>query len=57
MPRWEYSPDMTPILIDLLHAYLQGKATTAALEVASREDPAAKDLILDTKSFLRGQEQ
>lgn len=57
MPRWEYSPDMTPILIDLLHAYLQGKATAAALEEASREDPAAKDLIFDTKSFLRGQEQ
>lgn len=55
MPRWDYSPNMTPLLIDLLHAYLQGETSQAALEEASREDPAAKNLMLDTKSFLRGQ--
>jgi len=55
MPRWEYSPDMTPILIDLLQAYLQGKASRDALEEASKENPDAKNLMLETKSFLRGQ--
>lgn len=55
MPRWDYSPKMTPVLIDLIEAYLRGDTSAQALEEASREDPVAKSLMLDTKSFLRGQ--
>lgn len=53
-PRWARDPDMTPVLIDLLRAYLQGKTSQEALLQASREDPELIDLMLDTKAFLRG---
>jgi hypothetical protein len=53
-PRWARDPDMTPVLIDLLRAYLQGKTSQEALLKASREDPELFDLMLDTKAFLRG---
>ncbi|MFK7830510.1 MAG: delta-aminolevulinic acid dehydratase [Congregibacter sp.] len=53
-PRWARDPDMTPVLIDLLRAYVQSKASRAALKKASREDPELIDLRLNTKAFLRG---
>ncbi len=57
MPRWEYQPDMTPVLIDLVSGYLNGEVTLAALIEASKENPAVKELMLNTRSFLRGQDQ
>ena len=57
MPRFYHQPDMSPVLIDLIAGYLNGKVSPAALAEASRERPDAVDeLILDTRSFLRGQE-
>jgi len=53
-PRWAREPDMTPVLIELLRAFLRKEATSEALLEASREDPALTDLMLDTKAFLRG---
>jgi hypothetical protein len=53
-PRWARDPDMTPVLMDLLRAFLRGEASSEALLKASREDPALTDLMLDTKAFLRG---
>ena len=44
---------MTPVLLDLLADYVAGKADVQALLDASREDPAARQLMLDTKAFLR----
>jgi len=55
MPRWEYQPEMTPVLITLIQGYLEQRIPLEALIEASKEDPAVKDLMLDTKSFLRGQ--
>lgn len=52
-PRWERDPKMTPVLLDLLAAYVRGEATTAELLAASREDPALRELMLDTRAFLR----
>ena len=44
------------MLVDLVAGYLQGSISTEALVEASRERPEAVDeLILDTRSFLRGQ--
>jgi len=52
-PRWVRDPKMTPVLIDLLAAFIAGRVDAEALAKASREDPAARELMLDTKAFLR----
>ena len=57
MPRFYHQPQMSPVLIDLIAGYLDGAVPETALVEASRERPDAVDeLILDTRSFLRGQE-
>lgn len=56
MPRWAYDPKMNPVLIDLISGYLDGSLPIESLQEASQEDPAARELLLDTKSFLRGQD-
>jgi hypothetical protein len=53
-PRWVREPQMTPVLLDLIADYVQGKVDSQALATASRADPAARELMLDTKAFLRG---
>ena len=56
MPRFYHQPDMSPVLVDLIAGHLKGTVSTEALTEASRERPEAVDeLILDTRSFLRGQ--
>jgi hypothetical protein len=56
MPRFYHQPDMSPVLVDLVVGHLTGTVSTEALAEASRERPEAVDeLILDTRSFLRGQ--
>ena len=56
MPRFYHQPDMSPVLVDLVVGHLKGTVSTEALIEASRERPEAVDeLILDTRSFLRGQ--
>ena len=58
MPRFYHQPDMSPVLIDLIDGYLQGTVSEAALIEASREHPnEVNKLILDTRSFLRGQDK
>ena len=58
MPRFYHQPDMSPVLIDLIDGYLKGTVSEAALVEASRERPdAVNELMLDTRSFLRGQDQ
>lgn len=52
-PRWERDPKMTPVLLDLLAAYIRGDTSQDALRQASREDPALRELMLDTSEFLR----
>lgn len=56
-PRWERDPPMTPVLLELLAAYVAGEVDRNALLQASREDPAIKELMLDTRAFLRGDEE
>lgn len=55
-PRWAREVEMTPVLIDLLRAFLNGTASADALAEATKENPELNELLLDTKSFLRGQE-
>ena len=56
MPRFYHQPDMSPVLVDLVTGFLKGTISTETLTEASRERPEAIDeLILETRSFLRGQ--
>ena len=52
-PRWVRDPQMTPVLLDLLADFVAGETDAGALLQASREDPAARELMLDTRAFLR----
>ena len=56
-PRWDHNPDMTPVLLDLIDQYVNGEVSADALLQASREDPELRDLMLDTRAFLRGDEE
>lgn len=51
-PRWAREPEMTPVLLDVLEAYVAGRIDKAALKEASREDPALRELMLNTRQFL-----
>ncbi|MEM1113416.1 MAG: delta-aminolevulinic acid dehydratase [Pseudomonadota bacterium] len=53
-PRWDYAPKMNPILIDLVSDFVNGSLSAEALTEATKEDPALRDMMLDTKAFLRG---
>ena len=53
-PRWVHDPRMTPVLIDLVAAFVAGRTDANTLLEASREDPALRELMLDTRAFLRG---
>lgn len=56
MPRFYHEPDMSPVLVDLVEGYVKGTVSSDVLTEASRERPeAVNELILDTRSFLRGQ--
>lgn len=52
-PRWVRDPKMTPVLLDVVADYVDGKLNRQQLLEASREDPALRELMLDTRSFLR----
>jgi hypothetical protein len=56
-PRWAREPDMQPVLLELLAAYLRGDADRAALKEATQKDPALDALMLDTRAFLRGDDE
>lgn len=52
-PRWDRNPNMSPVSLELVQAFIDGKASANALEKAAKPDPALRDLKNDTKSFLR----
>ena len=54
-PRWDYEPPMTPVLLDLVADYVQGNLARASLEQASAIDPKLRELMLDTRSFIRNE--
>lgn len=54
-PRWEREPAMTPVLLDLVANYVQGRLGPEVLLKASQEDPALRELMLNTRSFLRNE--
>ena len=54
-PRWDYAPKMTPVRLDLVTAHVRGDVPRENVAAAAREDPALRELMLDTRSFLREQ--
>lgn len=54
--RWDREPKMSPVLLDLVAQFVQGALPRQQLLKATREDPALRDLMLDTRSFLRSRE-
>lgn len=52
-PRWVREPKMTPVMLELVADYVAGRVDAQALARASREDPAVRELMLDTRAFLR----
>lgn len=54
-PRWERDPPMTPVLLELVVEFVRGGLASDALLQASREDPALRQLRLDTREFLRNE--
>ena len=56
-PRWDHEPKMTPVLLDVVAKHVRGEIDSTAVLEASREDPALRKLMLDTKAFLRGDEE
>lgn len=55
-PRWVREPKMTPVLLDLVADYVAGKVDADALLQASEENPALRELMLDTRAFLRNED-
>jgi len=53
-PRWVHDPKMTPVLVDVVAQHVTGAIDDEALLQASQEDPALRELMLDTRAFLRG---
>jgi hypothetical protein len=56
-PRWARDPKMTPVLLEVVEAYVRGDIGPDTLLEASREAPGLRDLRLDTRAFLRGYEE
>ena len=52
-PRWVREPKMTPVLLDVVAAFVAGEIGADALVEASKIDPELRELMLDTKAFLR----
>jgi hypothetical protein len=55
-PRWVREPKMTPVLLEIVTAYVNGQIDAQTLLEASREDPALRELMLDTRAFLRDED-
>jgi len=54
-PRWDQEPRMTPVLLDIVADYVQGRLDRDALVQASRADPELRELMLDTRTFIRNE--
>ncbi len=52
-PRWVRDPDMTPVLLDLVAAFVAGEIDAQVLREASRENPELRELRQNTRIFLR----
>lgn len=54
-PRWVREPKMTPVLLDIVADYVRGNLDLDTLLRASQEDPKLRELMLDTRTFIRNE--
>lgn len=52
-PRWVREPKMTAVLVDVISAFVRGEVSADALVEASKIDPALREMMNDTRAFLR----
>jgi hypothetical protein len=55
-PRWEMEPKMSPVLLDLVAAYVAGDLDKGTLVEAGRVDPELQELMINTRLFIRSQQ-
>lgn len=53
--RWDMSPEMSPVLLELVAGFVAGDIDEDTLKEAGRVDPELQQLILETRLFLRQQ--
>jgi hypothetical protein len=53
--RWEMDPKMNPVILGLVESFVQGKIDAETLLEASRFDPTVRDMMNNTRSFIREQ--
>ncbi|MCZ6829941.1 MAG: delta-aminolevulinic acid dehydratase [Gammaproteobacteria bacterium] len=53
--RWVQDPKMSPVLLELVIAFVDGKIDAEALKEAGTVNPELQQLRLETRSFLRQQ--
>ena len=54
-PRWARDPEMIPLDIDILASFIEDKISRKDLVISSRENTTLKELMLETRAFLRSQ--
>lgn len=53
--RWDRNPPMSPVLLELVAAFVQGQIDQATLRRAAGIDPALQQLEIETRMLLRKQ--
>ncbi len=54
-PRWARYPKMNPVHIDILQGFTVGEISRETLIILNEENTALKDLLIDTRMFLKNQ--
>ena len=53
--RWVRQPKMTPVLLNIVEGYVRGELDLDTLLQASEEDPKLRELMLNTRTFIRNE--
>ena len=54
-PRWARDPEMNPVHIDIIQSFLVGEISRDTLVILDKENAALKELLIDTRVFLKNQ--
>ena len=51
--KWDFEPDTTPVLLELIESYVQGQASRSDLQEATQMDPALRELMINTRLHVK----
>lgn len=51
--RWDFEPDITPVLLRLLTGYIEGTVSRQELKAATEVDPALRELMINTRLHIK----